>query len=125
MPDLTNDDFSYFELFIDRLDSENVEYYLLGDLNCDLGTSVLDHNSRSLTDIADLYLLFEKLNWKTLSFQRKVQNAVMVNKSLNGLASDYMHSGLKINLDVIPLIMTGGSLNLPVTAEFMPVIVTP
>jgi hypothetical protein len=32
---------------------------------------------------------------------------------------------LEINLDVIPVIMTGGSLNLPVTAEFMPVIVTP
>jgi hypothetical protein len=36
--------------------------------------------------------LFEKLNWKTLSFQRKVQKAVMVYKSLNGLAPDYMHS---------------------------------
>jgi hypothetical protein len=55
-PDLTNDKFSYFESFIGRLDSENVEYYLLGDLNCDLGASVLDHNSRSLTDIADLSL---------------------------------------------------------------------
>jgi hypothetical protein len=28
-------------------------------------------------------LLFEKLNWKTLSFQRKFQKAVMVYKSLN------------------------------------------
>jgi hypothetical protein len=28
-------------------------------------------------------LLFEKLNWKTLSFERKVQKAVMVYKSLN------------------------------------------
>ena len=35
------------------------------------------------------------------------------------------YPGLEINLDVIPVIMTGGSLNLPVTAEFMPVIVTP
>jgi hypothetical protein len=35
------------------------------------------------------------------------------------------YAGLEINLDVIPVIMTGGSLNLPVTAEFMPVIVTP
>jgi hypothetical protein len=34
-------------------------------------------------------------------------------------------SGLEINLEVIPVIMTGGSLNLPVTAEFMTVIVTP
>jgi hypothetical protein len=36
--------------------------------------------------------LFEKLNWKTLSFQRKVQKAVMVYKSLNGLTPYYMHS---------------------------------
>ena len=64
-PDLTNDKFSYFESFIGRLDSENVEYYLLGDLNCDLGASVLDHNSRSLTDIADLYGMHQLINEHT------------------------------------------------------------
>jgi hypothetical protein len=30
---------------------------------------------------------------------------------------DLTTAGLEINLDVIPVIMTGGSLNLPVTAE--------
>ena len=62
---MTNDKFSYFESFIGRLDSENVEYYLLGDLNCDLGASVLDHNSRSLTDIADLYGMHQLINEPT------------------------------------------------------------
>jgi hypothetical protein len=62
---LTKDKFSYFESFIGRLDSENVEYYLLGDLNCDLGASVLDHNSRSLTDIADLYGMHQLINEHT------------------------------------------------------------
>jgi hypothetical protein len=38
--------------------------------------------------------------------------------------SNALDAGLEINLDVMPVIMTGGSLNLPVTAEFMPVIVT-
>ena len=38
--------------------------------------------------------------------------------------SSALDAGLEINLDVMPVIMTGGSLNLPVTAEFMPVIVT-
>ena len=42
-PDLTNDKFAYFESFIGWLDSENVEYYLLGDPNCNFGASVLDH----------------------------------------------------------------------------------
>jgi hypothetical protein len=37
-------------------------------------------------------LFFENLNWKTLSFQRKVQKSVMVYKSINGLAPDYMYS---------------------------------
>jgi hypothetical protein len=64
-PDLTNDKFSYFESFIGRLDSENVEYCLLGDLNCDLVASVLDHNSRSLTDIADLYGIHQLINEPT------------------------------------------------------------
>jgi hypothetical protein len=39
--------------------------------------------------------------------------------------SGFFLSGFEINLDVIPVIMTGGSRNLPVTEEFMPVIVTP
>jgi hypothetical protein len=47
------------------IDSENVEYYILGDLNCDLGASVLDHNSRSLTDIADLYGMHQLINEPT------------------------------------------------------------
>jgi hypothetical protein len=37
-------------------------------------------------------LLFEKLNWKTLSFQCKVRKAVMAYKSFSGLAPKYMHS---------------------------------
>lgn len=57
LPDLTADKLSYFDSFIDRPDAENVEYYLLGDLNCDLGAPVLDRNSRFLTDIADLYIV--------------------------------------------------------------------
>jgi hypothetical protein len=36
-----------------------------------------------------------------------------------------LSTGLEINLDIIPVIMTGEPLNLPVTVEFMSVIVTP
>ena len=64
-PDLTSDKFSYFESFIGRLDAKNVEYYLLGDLNCDLGAPVLDRNSRLLTDIADLYGMHQLINEPT------------------------------------------------------------
>ena len=36
--------------------------------------------------------LIDELGWKKLSFQRQFQKAVMVYKSLNGLAPEYMHS---------------------------------
>ena len=37
-PNSNVDEFNYFETFIDMIDAENVEYYLSGDLNCDLGS---------------------------------------------------------------------------------------
>ena len=33
-PDSLIDKFSYFETFVGKIDAENVEYYLMGDLNC-------------------------------------------------------------------------------------------
>ena len=45
-------------------------------------------------------VLIEKLGWKKLSSQRQFQKAVMVYKSLNGLAPDYMHS-MFVNRDSV------------------------
>ena len=45
-PNSNVDKFNYFETFIDMLDDENVECYLLCDLNCDLGSPDLEGNSR-------------------------------------------------------------------------------
>ncbi len=47
------------------LDAENVEYYLLGDLNCDLGSPDLDSNSRSLIGITELYGLHQLISEPT------------------------------------------------------------
>ena len=58
-PNSNVDKFNYFETFIDMLDAENVEYYLLGDLNCDLGSPDLESNSRSLIGITELYGLHQ------------------------------------------------------------------
>ena len=41
---------------------------------------------------ADADCLIRKLDWKKLEDQRKAHTAVMVYKSINGLASDYMRS---------------------------------
>ena len=46
------------------LDAENIEYYLMDDLNCDLSSIVLDHGSR-LMDIAELYNLSQLINEPT------------------------------------------------------------
>ena len=45
-------------------------------------------------------VLIDKLGWKKLSSQRQFQKAVMVYKSLNGLAPDYMHS-MFVNRDSV------------------------
>ena len=43
--------FNYLEKLLGTLDTENIEYYLLGDLNCDLSVTDLDHSSRVLMDL--------------------------------------------------------------------------
>ena len=59
--------FNFFETLLGKLDSENIEHYLMGDLNCDLQLSptILDHGSRLLMDIADLYNLSQLINEPT------------------------------------------------------------
>ena len=64
-PNSNVDKFNYFETFIDMLDAENVEYYLLGDLNCDLGSPDLESNSRSLIGITELYGLHQLISEPT------------------------------------------------------------
>lgn len=47
--------FSPFEVLIKKLDSENIEYYLMGDLNCDVIATQYDNHTRKLMSIADVY----------------------------------------------------------------------
>ena len=64
-PDSPVDKFNYFETLVGRLDAENVEYYLMGDLNCNFGSTVMDHNSTILTSITDLYGLQQLISEPT------------------------------------------------------------
>ena len=57
--------FSHFETLLGVLDAENIEYYLMGDMNCDLSSIVLDDGSRLLMDIAALYNLSQLINEPT------------------------------------------------------------
>ena len=64
-PNSSVDKFDYFETFIDMLDAENAEYYSLGDLNCDLGSTALESSSRSLIGITELYGLHQLISEPT------------------------------------------------------------
>ena len=47
--------FSPFETLIGKLDSENIEYFLMGDLNCDMIATRYDNNTCKLMSITDIY----------------------------------------------------------------------
>ena len=52
---LSPDFFSTFERIIDKIDAENLELYLMGDLNCNLLSEVVSNNSSHLLNIIDIY----------------------------------------------------------------------
>ena len=64
-PDSTVDKFDIFETLIGKLDSENIEYHLLGDLNCNVSAPVFDHSTRVLTEITDLFNLHQLVDEPT------------------------------------------------------------
>lgn len=54
-PDSSIGIFSPFETLIGKLDSENIEYFLMGDLNCDMVATRYDNNTCKLMSITDIY----------------------------------------------------------------------
>ena len=46
----------------ESLDSLHLEYYLLGDLNCNLASPTADANTHHLLEISDLYGLKQLIN---------------------------------------------------------------
>ena len=57
--------FSSYESFIGKLHSLDLEYYLLGDLNCNLASPTPDANTHCLLEISDLYGLKQLINEPT------------------------------------------------------------
>ena len=56
-PDSSIDLFRPFEELIGKLDSENIEYYVLGDLNCNMAATKFDNSTNILSNIAEVYAL--------------------------------------------------------------------
>ena len=54
-PQAPVESFRSFESIIDKIDAESKEFYLLGDLNCNLAKESLDRNAYILVDIFDIY----------------------------------------------------------------------
>ena len=48
--------FSPFQTLIGKLDSENIEYFLMGDLNCDMNATLYDNNTCQLKWISSTYM---------------------------------------------------------------------
>ena len=64
-PDSSSEIFAYFQSLIGRLDAQNVELYLMGDLNCNMASSTLDISTSLLNGIADVYSLHQLLREPT------------------------------------------------------------
>ena len=56
-PNSPSDLFSYFETLLDKIDSENYEFHLLGDLNCNMLSLLPERNtcSSELMNILDIF----------------------------------------------------------------------
>ena len=64
-PQSSADLFMVFERVIDKIDAENLEIYLLGDLNCDLLPDSVNTNSSHLLNIMDIYGLTQLITEPT------------------------------------------------------------
>ena len=65
-PDSSIDLFKPFsEELIGKLDSENIEYYVLGDLNCNMAAPKFDNSTNILSNIAEVYGLDQLITENT------------------------------------------------------------
>lgn len=64
-PKSSPDLFCRFERLIDKIDSNNLELYLLGDLNCNLLPNAFDENKNALLNVFDIYGLTQLIKEPT------------------------------------------------------------
>ena len=57
--------FTLFEKIIDKIDAENSELYLLGDLSCNLLSNTPNSNTSELLNIFDIYNLSQTISEPT------------------------------------------------------------
>ena len=83
--------FNPFESLVGKLDSLGVEYYLLGDFNCNI-ISNTDNNTRLLNEVADIYGLDQLITEPTLITQN---TSTLIDVVFNNRPDRIVCSGVK------------------------------
>ena len=95
-PQSSPDLFSTFETIIDKIDAENLELYLMGDLNCNLLSEVVSNNSSHLLNIIDIYGLTQLITESTRVTQ---YSSTLIDLCLTNSPDKISKSGV-INIDI-------------------------
>ena len=61
-PPLQPGHFNHFELLVGKLDAIEREYFLVGDLSCNMISEIRNNDTRLLTNITDIYGLHQLIN---------------------------------------------------------------
>ena len=64
-PDSRIEVFTPFEELLGKLDTENIEYHLMGDINCDMIADRYDNDTQKLKALADIYGIKQLINEPT------------------------------------------------------------
>ena len=90
-PAATSDIMRIFESLIDRLESLDLETNIIGDLNCDVGASPHDSQTKQLLDICNLYQYHQFIE-EPIRMTR--HTATTIDLFLTNNRSQYSHSGV-------------------------------
>ena len=109
-PNSSTEIFSHFESFFGKLDAENVEFYLMGDFNCNLASPQPDINTVLLTNIVNIYNLYQLIDSPTpititsslidvifTNCQNNIVSAVVSHVSLSDHSLVYAFRKISIN----------------------------
>ena len=90
-PDSPVSHFSEIEEMIGSMEAENLDYYLLGDLNVDLLSSAASTNGTKLTEILDIYGLSQMINQHTWI---TVKSTTLIDLCITSAPANVVNSGV-------------------------------
>ena len=83
--------FNVFENMIGQIDSEGLELYLLGDLNCEMRPHIIDHNRKHIVNVMDIYGLHQLINEPT---RITATSESLIDLCLTNCSEKITHSGV-------------------------------